>query len=148
MYGCEIVHLLRSRVLVHGDIQAVLFAPSSPLSARAAVSYVANSHLDYISEKVITGERWQWHPEVAVYDIDDFLQEEESADVRRRLGELAKRLHNGEYFTAQIFYEELATFGSHEWTFGRVVNSDIIWAWRAVVKLDQLLTGMSAPEGA
>lgn len=139
---------MRSRLLVHGDIQAVLFAPTSPLSAREAVSYVANSHLDYISEKVITGERWQWNAEVAVHDIDSFISEEESAEVRQRLGELAKRLHNGEYFTEQLFYEELATFGSHEWTFGRVVNSDIIWAWRAVWKLDQLLTRMTAPQRA
>ena len=146
MYSCEVALLYRSRVLVHGDIQAVLFEPTAAMELRSAISYIAEGHLDYISEKVTTGERWEWDPEVAAGEMQLALLDDQdalSALERSVLTEMSARLLGGESFTKENFFEDLARLGPHEWNFGRVVNADIIWAWRAVTKLDKLLRDAS-----
>jgi hypothetical protein len=135
IYSFEVAYLHRGRVLVHGDLCPVLFAPSALMVERATIAHLAKSDLDYVSGKVITGSRWMWLGEVAVWDIDAHCERETSASVRRALAKVRKGI--GE-MCERDFQRELSEISCNDWCFGRVVHPDIIWAWRGLVKLDQV----------
>lgn len=150
IYDFEVAVLTRSRLLVHGDIPTVIFQPSGRLTGRDRIRFVAGiqaSNLNYLSEKVVTPERYAWDAQVAIYDMERWIDEcdptddtdTKTCDQMRAIVQRVRRGNIDNEMELREVLHESSLDDAWEYTFGRVTNPDIIYAWRAVVKLDQLL---------
>jgi hypothetical protein len=148
-YSFEAVCLARGRLLVHGDIAAVIFAPSESMSPIDLVRFVAKTaELDYIRSKVITTNTYGWVADVAIRDLEEHMEQTQCA-----LSRASQARYDGfcaivdnlrrEELTNEIDFRKrlFECTDDYELTCGQVVHPDVIWAQQAVACLYRLIGG-------
>lgn len=153
----EIVLCRYACILVHGDLPDVMYQGGHYDEPRSRLSWLGQSNLDYLANKVRLGKREDYEEAVALWWILDRLKEEEAyaSDegedddyiARHRnciegLRDAENRLRrgDGEHELRTFLVEEVF---EHDYevveNFGKVVSFDVIWTtgaaahvWRAV----------------
>lgn len=150
-FWVEIVVLSNSKLLVHGDIDAVIFAYGGKSYTPAQlVQWIGSSNLAYAKEKASIGIGHQVVEEVdtdlAIWElcqlIDDAVEYEDKSLIsnRHHIEAAIERLQHGENVDVVAFdlYDEgidPELVGS----LGRIVSARVVYAHAAVKKLDFLL---------
>lgn len=153
IYWVEILWLEGQKLLVHGDICAVIFAYAArSYTPRQLVSWMGRSGLDYVCEKATIGtgsevtkkfvpdlaiEELRWLMNEAVKNDDrDVLchrEEIEEAIIRFAHGDEPPEAIIIELYNAGLDPELLADLG-------RAISPRVVYAHAAVKRLDDLLT--------
>ncbi len=148
-YWAEVVVLAGNRLLVHGDVEAVLFKGSQGDGPLGLVSWIARSGIDYLSGKIEADseqrERFEW--DVFQSDIEAYLDELcedscESEEAARKEAEVLRGVLSFPHEDERAIKEHLYDQGVDPETFGRwgrVTVPRLYYAQAAVARLHVLL---------
>jgi len=143
MYWVEIVHLFGGRLLVHGDIQEVLWK-GGPAGWRESIDWVANSDISYAWEKC--GKPAVTCEEVALCELTAMRDEAFWPESRRACSEALIRLRGGD--TVAQVQQHLFDHGVDPDFFsdlGRVPDPAFFYAWEAVKTAQRLINALPKP---
>lgn len=142
-YLVQVAILLNHRLLVHGDCANVLLAcpPEDPMSV---LRWFADSHLDYLEQKIILQPGPRHNRDVALKQLEDLAGDvvdiedlEVITDARNALEEGDDVLFVGMHLARELAHKcDLSSFIRD---FGKDINTPLIWAQEAVRKLLELL---------
>ena len=157
-FSTEVICLRGGRLFVGGDIDDCVFAYFSPSSLTrsqgvpreliARVAWIANSNLDYVTQKAIIGfggdpgPFYTWDSDVVERDIRDLLQTLKSGEASFNIINTVKDILMSKQFDEDTVMTTLAPwYGSLDLprNFGKHVSSRVIYAQAATQKLLELI---------
>lgn len=158
-FSTEVICLRGGRLFVGGDIDDCVFAyfaPSSltksqgiPRELVARVAWIANSHLDYVTQKAVigfggdSGSFYTWNNEVAGEDLRGQLKTLKEDEASSSVTEIVSDVLEAGYFDEETVMTALGPWNSSlelPRNFGKHVSSRVIYAQAATQKLLELLT--------